>query len=281
MTKAEIKQKFDKIVDFAEIGEFIDSPVATYSSGMTVRLGFAIAIHCEPDILLLDEILAVGDSAFQGKCFNRIFELQKKGTGIILVSHNDQVIYDRCNCALLVDKGSLLHSGNVSDVMMRYEELLSVNLSKKNEKEMAIHTETNENPLKCEIYIEDINKQIIDSINTNDSFYIVAELETEHELDKINWGISLHSRDNSRILYLINTYYNIPFINIKKGKNRLSVLIKNLNLMPGVYNLNTGFMNISSEKPFYNTKPLLFKVNGEKKNTALFDVDTEWEVSYK
>ena len=92
MSKKEVDEKFDDIVEFADIGNFLDTPVKFYSSGMFVRLGFAIAVHCEPNILLVDEVLAVGDEGFQNKCFNKIGELKKKETTTILVSHNMHII---------------------------------------------------------------------------------------------------------------------------------------------------------------------------------------------
>jgi lipopolysaccharide transport system ATP-binding protein len=278
MTKTELKRKFNSIVDFAEIGNFIDSPVANYSSGMNVRLGFAIAIHCEPDVLLLDEILAVGDSSFQGKCFNKIFELQNSGVGILLVSHNDQVIYDRCNKAMLIDGGRTIALGSVSEAMFKYNQILiEKNLKNLSTISLEIGAEQN-NPMKLNLSIENSINQKVESINPRDSFYIVVEIDSEYDLENLLWVISLTSKDNNRILYLYSKDYNIPMIKIKKGKTRLKVFIKNLSLLPGVYSLSTGFTNISNEKPFLNIKPIVFNVNGMKHSSALFDVDVVWEI---
>lgn len=277
MSKNEIKRKLDSIVDFAEIGEFIDAPVATYSSGMTVRLGFAIAIHSEPDILLLDEILAVGDSSFQGKCFNKIYELQNRGVGILLVSHNDQIIYDNCNQAMVLNYGNLIYKGNVSDVMLKYEELMNNKTLKKQDINSNLTQNENESLIKWTVHLENIDNKSIDSIQTRDSFFIIAEINSDIDMTKLRWAISLMSRENIRILYL-ESNYNIPFFSIKKGYNKLRVLVKNLNIAPGLYSFNTGLMNISNEIPIYLTQPMIFKVNGNKKNNAIFDVDTEWYV---
>lgn len=135
MTKVELKHKFDEIVDFAEIGDFIDSPVATYSSGMTVRLGFAIAIHCEPDILLLDEILAVGDGRFQQKCFSKIAKLLKNGTSVIFVSHSMPTVQMICKDAAFMDNGKILAYGKVEDVVGFYYNKCSVNVFESAEKQ--------------------------------------------------------------------------------------------------------------------------------------------------
>jgi len=114
MKKEEIDKKFDEIVKFAEIEDFLDSPTRNYSSGMYVRLGFAIAVHSSPEILLVDELLAVGDLGFQAKCFNKIGELKKNGTSIILVTHNMYKLASFVEKAILFEKGRIIFYGEVS-----------------------------------------------------------------------------------------------------------------------------------------------------------------------
>jgi lipopolysaccharide transport system ATP-binding protein len=121
MTKKEIDSKFDSIVDFADIGDFLDSPVKFYSSGMYVRLGFAIAVHSEPDILLVDEVLAVGDLRFQTKCLKFITNnILKRGCAVLFVSHNRYAIEDVCQKALYLNKGKPVAIGQTPDVIGRY-----------------------------------------------------------------------------------------------------------------------------------------------------------------
>ena len=110
--KQALKQKFDSIVEFAELNEFIDSPVATYSSGMNVRLGFSIVIHVQPDILLADEVLAVGDLSFALKCYRKIAEFREKNGTLILVSHIMQLDRNTCQKVLWLDKGTIMEYGN-------------------------------------------------------------------------------------------------------------------------------------------------------------------------
>ncbi|HEY7544717.1 MAG TPA: ABC transporter ATP-binding protein [Blastocatellia bacterium] len=121
MRRREIANKLDSIVEFAEVHQFIDTPVKRYSSGMYVRLGFSIAAHLQPDILLLDEVLAVGDAAFQAKCFKRISELKKNGTTIVFISHDLNAIDFLCDRALLLDHGGIAAEGRPRDVIARYE----------------------------------------------------------------------------------------------------------------------------------------------------------------
>jgi lipopolysaccharide transport system ATP-binding protein len=120
MTRAEIGRKFDEIVAFAEVKRFLDTPVKRYSSGMYVRLAFAVAAHLEPEILLIDEVLAVGDIEFQKKCLGKMEEVAKGGRTVLFVSHNIQAIITLCTRALLVAKGSLVSSGPPVEVARYY-----------------------------------------------------------------------------------------------------------------------------------------------------------------
>lgn len=126
LTKGEIEQKFDEIVDFAELRDFIDTPVKHYSSGMYMRLGFSVAVAINPDILLIDEILAVGDIAFQKKCINKIKEFQEMGITCVIVSHNADLIKEMCQKVMLYDKGMLILSGDPGTVISRYFSKLKV-----------------------------------------------------------------------------------------------------------------------------------------------------------
>jgi lipopolysaccharide transport system ATP-binding protein len=123
MSRAEIKKKFDEIVDFAEIEKFLDTPVKRYSSGMYVRLAFAVAAHLEPEILLVDEVLAVGDAQFQKKCLGKMKEVGKKGRTILFVSHNMGAVNTLCSEAILLQKGELLAFSDASHIVSKYLEV--------------------------------------------------------------------------------------------------------------------------------------------------------------
>lgn len=122
--KREMEERFDDIVDFAEIGEFIDRPVKTYSSGMFVRLAFAVAIHVDPDILLVDEALAVGDLIFQHRCINRIRQMKRDGKTILFVTHDLQALAQFCDRAVLLDEGELKLDGTPEEVIHAYHALI-------------------------------------------------------------------------------------------------------------------------------------------------------------
>jgi lipopolysaccharide transport system ATP-binding protein len=117
LTKDEVDSRFQDIVDFADIGLFIEQPVKTYSSGMLVRLAFAVAINVDPEILIVDEALSVGDELFQRKCFARIEAIKNKGATILFVSHSGSTIVELCDSAILLDSGEVLASGAPKDIV--------------------------------------------------------------------------------------------------------------------------------------------------------------------
>lgn len=124
LSKTEIDEKFQSIVEFADIGDFIDQPVKTYSSGMMVRLAFAVQAQIEPEILIVDEALAVGDAKFQARCFERLKQLKQSGTSILLVTHSTEQIVTHCSKAVLIDSGVVKDIGNPRDVTNHYLDLL-------------------------------------------------------------------------------------------------------------------------------------------------------------
>src|SRR5271169_4937422 len=125
MKKAEIARKFDEIVDFAELDEFIDTPVKRYSSGMYVRLAFAVAAHLEPEILIVDEVLAVGDAQFQKKCISRMQKVGESGHTVLLVSHNVALVEALCRHAILLEGGEVVARGAASQVTAEYNAMFS------------------------------------------------------------------------------------------------------------------------------------------------------------
>jgi ABC-type polysaccharide/polyol phosphate transport system ATPase subunit len=120
LTRKRTVQIFDRIVDFSGIGDFITEPIRTYSTGMVMRLAFSVAIHMDPEILIIDEVLAVGDAAFQAKCFDKILEFRKNGKTLLCVSHASGMVQQLCDRAIWLDHGELVMSGNVIEVTEAY-----------------------------------------------------------------------------------------------------------------------------------------------------------------
>lgn len=124
VSRKEAKARFDEIISFAELWNFVDTPVKRYSSGMYIRLGFSVAVHSDPEILLIDEVLAVGDSAFQEKCLAKMQEFRIRGVTIVVVSHSMDLVQDFCERALLLSDGHLLADGTPKTVIPRYLEMV-------------------------------------------------------------------------------------------------------------------------------------------------------------
>jgi len=122
----EIKEKLDEIIDFAEIGQFIEAPLRTYSSGMQARLGFSVATAWKPDILILDEVLSVGDAAFQEKCFNRMASFRNSGATVLIVSHSVDQIRSHCQRALWLDRGEIKEIGDADQICNFYKADLNI-----------------------------------------------------------------------------------------------------------------------------------------------------------
>jgi ABC-type polysaccharide/polyol phosphate transport system ATPase subunit len=120
LSRKEIRPKVDEIVEFAGLGEFIDSPVKVYSSGMYVRLGFAVAVHVDPEILIIDEVIAVGDEEFQRRCFDHLYELRRRGTTIVVVSHSHALIQQLCDEIAWLDHGVLQADGEPAEIILSY-----------------------------------------------------------------------------------------------------------------------------------------------------------------
>jgi lipopolysaccharide transport system ATP-binding protein len=133
MSRTEIKRKFDEIVEFSGVEKFLDTPVKRYSSGMYVRLAFAIAAHLEPEILIVDEVLAVGDAEFQEKCIGKMDEVGKSGRTILFVSHQMGLIAQLCNKAILLENGKIKFSGKVDEAIVSYNTREKHSLIYKNE----------------------------------------------------------------------------------------------------------------------------------------------------
>ncbi|MBA1232872.1 ABC transporter ATP-binding protein [Pseudomonas viridiflava] len=138
LSKEETDSRFDEITAFADIGLFIDQPVKTYSSGMLVRLAFAVAINADPEILIVDEALSVGDELFQRKCFARLEAIRSKGATILFVSHSGSTIVELCDHAILLDSGELLAQGNPKTIVSQYQKLMYAPVDKRENIRSAI-----------------------------------------------------------------------------------------------------------------------------------------------
>lgn len=153
LKKKEIDEKFSSIIEFADIGNFIDQPVKTYSSGMMVRLAFAVQAQIDPDILIVDEALAVGDAKFQARCFERLNQLKRNGTSILLVTHSTEQIVSHCSRAILINAGQIVDINEPRVITNQYLDLL-FGRSNSKEPNLEINEDSYNPPLQCEVETE-------------------------------------------------------------------------------------------------------------------------------
>ena len=219
MRKAEIKRKFDEIVDFAGVERYIDTPVKRYSSGMYVRLAFAVAAHLESEILIVDEVLAVGDAEFQKKCLGKMGDISKgEGRTVLFVSHNMAAVKSLCNKGILLENGMVKFTGGVDESVEKY--LLGSNISNganyssemKKNKEVTI---TNANL--------QINKKNIADFSNNDTLELFLELST---LNDIDCSVEILIKDNNKVPILfspVGLKSNIKYSVKKNSKLKLKL----------------------------------------------------------
>jgi ABC-type polysaccharide/polyol phosphate transport system ATPase subunit len=256
MTKKEIDGKFDNIVKFAEIGDFIDSPVKFYSSGMFVRLGFSVAVHCEPDILLVDEILAVGDIDFQNKCLTTISEIQEKAS-IVIISHNMNTIKLMCDRCLFLCKGNQIKLGGTSDILNIYSRtVFNISDSKGYRSE------------HIEIDVLDENNSHTNNLIVNKKYQFTLTLKQLF----INKGLLI----SLSFLNLTNNYSHrievTKFSHVTNMINNVSFIIsfKHLTLPPGEYTIRIAISDGDFLKRiFYAERTILFSVMEAENNRFL------------
>lgn len=236
MSRKEINQKFDEIVAFSEIEKFLDTPVKRYSSGMYVRLAFAVAAHLEPEILIIDEVLAVGDAQFQRKCLGKMEDVTKKdGRTILFVSHSMNAISLFCTKSLLLEKGKAIEFGSTESVVKRY-------LSNVSEKKFIENSKTpcGENEVRVTgFYMRDLQTKRRDAIKTNEPFEIVIDLSCgKSALNKnavFNFCIT-DSQDN-RVIPMQSEISGFHLTATKPKQTFVCRLENGLPLTPGNYSI--------------------------------------------
>jgi lipopolysaccharide transport system ATP-binding protein len=239
LTTPEINKKLQDVIEFAEINEAIDTPVQTYSSGMVARLGFSCAVHIEPDILLIDEVLAVGDIKFRMKCYQRLAELRKKGTAFILVSHNPHVILNICQSSIYLNKGKLINFGETIEVIRQYEADLSIGDTNERLGTLNIPAKPIEQSLGIDITclsFKNTQGEIINSPTCGDAAILSVTCQANQHIDNANLGVMITALSGyqERVLYITSASDHHTF-NILPGKVEIQMQMPYFCLLPGAY----------------------------------------------
>jgi lipopolysaccharide transport system ATP-binding protein len=244
MTRQEIKRKFDEIIEFAEIEKFLDTPVKRYSSGMYVRLAFSVAAHLEPEILLVDEVLAVGDSAFQKKCLGKMGDVSKEGKTVLFVSHNMATIQNLCETTILLKNGKIALNGTTFQVVQSYfqttDDLPTADLTFHKGRRPGGH------PIlrSLRIFADDHEGSNI-PIGGNLRFQV--SFEHEGPIPNIRFGISVEDSIGQRLLNFSPSVQSPDLVKEPVCKGTFDCIIPQIRLLPGIYYLTLIIGNGSSD----------------------------------
>ncbi|PCJ67833.1 MAG: ABC transporter ATP-binding protein [Bacteroidetes bacterium] len=238
MTKKEVKSKLDEIVDFAGVERYLDTPVKRYSSGMMVRLGFSVAAHLEPEILIVDEVLAVGDAEFQKKCIGKMGAVAKGGRTILFVSHNMGSVKSLCTQAILLENGQKVFEGSVSDTIAKYV-INKVNTSEKGIIDSKMRKMQSDETLIQRIAMLAEDGTIIEELYYKQPIDIKVNFEANQTIKDALIDIMIISQEGIIISHYMNTMNGYdPFV-VQKGDREIMVRLNN-DLAPGNYSITVG-----------------------------------------
>jgi lipopolysaccharide transport system ATP-binding protein len=244
MRKEEIKKKFDEIVAFAEIEKFLDTPVKRYSSGMYVRLAFAVAAHLEPEILIVDEVLAVGDAQFQKKCLGKMGDVAKEGRTVLFVSHNLQSISELCNKTFLLDRGMVINRGKTEDVINNYVNIgTNMHMAKRDLRDPGIRAMGISNPMSMfkwiDISIVNSAGECVSEILFGEPFEIIFSGYSSEDCEHVLIGLAVSAKRLGHIFSTHQRYNGLPD-RLPAGISEYRVRIELNMLAPGYYDIEIG-----------------------------------------
>ena len=268
MTRPEIQRKFDEIVAFAELERFLDTPVKRYSSGMYMRLAFSVAAHLDPEILVVDEVLAVGDAAFQKKCLGRMRDISSEGRTVLFVSHNMAAIRSLCSRGILLAKGEKMFEGSAGDCVDRY--LADVTQNATNEVDLT----SVRRPKVADVTLK-INKVRLASpdgrplVRSGDPIDIEMFFSVAEPLDEVVLGVNVSSGDNVSILECRNSHSYGAIDELLPGEYSIQCRIAQNILSPGLYVLNVG-ARCASKPLDYVPQAMTFEIYSDETVASLW-----------
>ena len=282
LSTKEIKRRFDDVIDFAEIWDAIDAPVQTYSSGMAARLGFACAVHIEPEILLIDEVLAVGDLNFRLKCYRKLAKLRDQGIAFVLVSHNPPAILNVCTSAIYLEKGKLILSGNVDAAVIKYEEDLCLTGTEKAKGAILLPEKNKSESSGLDIVsvsFKDEQGNILETVVSGKPANFSIECKAHKQIDNANVCITISAvaGETERILY-ITSANDDERLEVLPGKIEFQMQMPYCCLKPGIYSakiiMREGTYSFDAIQSFKFTVKA-----SQMNNQSLFYQPRNWKVT--
>lgn len=282
LSKKEINERFNDIVAFADIGDFLDMPVKHYSSGMFIRLGFAVAVYCESDILLVDEVLSVGDLSFQNKSLRRLDEIRQKAHAVILVSHNLEHVRNLCDKLILMDAGKIVFMGNTHEALLNYYDLMRRKKIDDSEQKCSFHEGFHHSSGDILFTVSGIMDQFgkeTKRVRMGEPITVFFEFETLKDFDELYFTVGIQNeRRQNCITHMSNDPDNdLNFHNNVPGKYRLRVTFKTPNLVPGLYFPILAIRNGITNETYERVRDLdPFSIEGDIVPRGIVLTESEW-----
>jgi lipopolysaccharide transport system ATP-binding protein len=268
MSRAEIARKFDAIVDFSGVQEFIDTPVKRYSSGMNARLGFAIAAHLDPDVLIIDEVLSVGDVGFQEKCVARMRELLARGIPLVFVSHNLAAVVQLCTRAILVDRGKVQFDGRPAETVAEF---------RKARRDSAAPAAAGDKPIAItDVQLLQPDGEPSPLHTTGRPMTIRVSYEAREPIRQPHVAIDIHGVDG---VYCagINTRMDDCTLGTLEGRGFVDLAIAKLALLPGCYSVSAGILDPQGLRPLdLQERAFPFSVVSDRRDFGFVYLEHQW-----
>ena len=276
MSRREIRRKFDEIVAFAEVEQFLDTPVKRYSSGMYVRLAFAVAAHLEPEILIVDEVLAVGDAAFQRKCLGKMSDVAASGRTVILVSHNMAAIQQLCSRALWLDEGGLRQAGSTAEVIAAYGESFAG----------ATGGAFSARGVTGDGTVQLLSYEVLNAEGgaaplpvTREDLIIRVRVEVREPITAPACGISLWTASGVLLTSVNSVQMGVELDSWPAGELELDVVVRDVAFLPGPYKADFWVMSPQSHLYAHAEDAIRFEI-GETQIYGTSQVDQRWGCVY-
>jgi ABC-2 type transport system ATP-binding protein len=280
MTRKEVNAKFADIVDFAGVGDFIDTPVKRYSSGMAVRLGFAVAAFIEPDVLLVDEVLAVGDTEFRNRCHNRMTQMLNKGVTMILVSHNLAEVRNLCDRTLMMWKGEKLVEGPTQKVVEEYHQRV-VEMIKIDQAKDAARDDAPKPVAEVEVTsVQFLDKTGLptDTIMTGDPMTVRVNYHATRRVERPHVAVDLEWAAEDTLAATCDTQRDGTTLEpIEPGKGFIDCKWGPVLIEPNVYSVNVRILDADTDKVIGTSDRNRFILNEQVIVYGLFGIPHKWE----
>ncbi len=274
MSKREIDKKFDAIVEFADIGDFLDAPVKHYSSGMFVRLGFAVAVHCEPDILLIDEVLSVGDIDFQNKCLRKFKEFKESRASIVFVSHNLDIVRRICDRVIFLNLGEVKSAGDPDNSLRVYKQFV-VNKNLQTKQDISIF---NDEEIQIKnVRLTDGEGREKKAFLLDDELFIKIEYQSHQKIEKPTFTIGFYGEDGQCYVGL-STLHDKYQIDCIQGTGKMEIEFKALFMKPGLYRISVGIWDSRGISPYaWHQRAYTLVIEDERKaGNGLYYLPHRW-----